>query len=47
VPSSNTNSNGLGNFLGGGGSFPGGGVFNIRPGASKSIGGAPVNVSGG
>jgi hypothetical protein len=47
VPSSNTDSNGLGNFLGGGGSFPGGGVFNIRPGASKSIGGAPVNVSGG
>jgi multidrug efflux pump subunit AcrA (membrane-fusion protein) len=49
VPSSNTNSNGLGNFLGGGGSFPGGGVFNIRPGVFKSIGGGsgPANISGG
>jgi HlyD family secretion protein len=47
VPSSNTNSNGLGNFLGGGGSFPGGGVFNVRPGASRTIGGGPVNASGG
>jgi HlyD family secretion protein len=47
VPSSNTNSNGLGNFLGGGGSFPGGGVFNVTPGASRTIGGGPVKNSGG
>lgn len=49
VPSSNTDSNGLGNFLGGGGNFLGGGVFNVRPGAFRSVGGGsgPVNISGG
>jgi hypothetical protein len=43
VPSSNTNSNGLGNFLGGGGNsfFPGGGAF--FPGG----GNARIPVGGG
>jgi len=43
VPSSNTNSNGLGNFLGGGGNsfFPGGGAF--FPGGAN----ARINIGGG
>jgi hypothetical protein len=44
VPSSNTNSNGLGNFLGGGGNsfFPGGGAFFPGGGNARiDIGGGP------